>query len=89
MMQFYERLSNKLVIYDPLNRPILNDDEEDMGTTRDDLIKEINEMDQLNPNDLDIMISPDNQDLLEDLFEKKDKEVKTIYDEMQKEAQSE
>ena len=43
-------------------------------------------MDQLNSNDLDIMISPDNQDLLEDLFEKKDKEVQTICDDMLKEA---
>ena len=38
MMQFYDKLSNMLVIYDPLNRPILNDNDEDMGTNRDDFI---------------------------------------------------
>ena len=60
MTQFYEKLSNKLVIFDPLDREILNDDEEDMATKRDQLIQEIQEMEQLNPKDLDIMISPEN-----------------------------
>ena len=35
MMLFYERLAGKIVIYDPLNRPILDDDDCDMGTNRD------------------------------------------------------
>ena len=44
-------------------------------------------MEQLNAGDLDIMISPENQDLLDDLFDKKEKEVKIICDELQKAAQ--
>ena len=35
LLQFYERLASKLVVFDPLNRPILDNDEFDMGTKRD------------------------------------------------------
>jgi len=42
MMQFYERLASKIVIYDPLNRPILDDDDCDMSTNRDQFMMEIN-----------------------------------------------
>jgi hypothetical protein len=39
---FYERLASKIVIYDPLNRPILDDDDCDMSTNRDQFVMEIN-----------------------------------------------
>lgn len=81
---FYERLASKIVIYDPLNRAILDDDDCDMSTKRDQFIQEINQMEYLNANDLDIMISPENQDLLDELFDKKEKEVRQICDELQK-----
>lgn len=32
LLQFYERLASKLVVFDPLNRAILDDDEIDMAT---------------------------------------------------------
>ena len=86
MMQFYERLASKIVIYDPLNRPILDDDDCDMSTNRDQFMMEINQMEQLNGGDLDIMISPDNQDLLDELFDKKEKEVKNICDDLHKDV---
>lgn len=35
MLLFYDRLAKKMVLYDPLNRPILDEDDCDMGTTRD------------------------------------------------------
>jgi hypothetical protein len=60
MQQFYERLAGKLVIYDPLNRPILDDDDCDMSTNRDQFCREIEMMEQLNASDLDTMISPEN-----------------------------
>lgn len=41
LLQFYERLASKLVVFDPLNRAILDDDEFDMATKRDQLITEI------------------------------------------------
>ena len=69
MTLFYERLAGKIAIYDPLNRPILDIDECDMGTSRDQLLIEINGMEQLNAADLDIMISPENQDRLDELFD--------------------
>jgi hypothetical protein len=86
LLQFYERLASKLVVFDPLNRPILDDDEFDMATKRDQLITEINTMEQLNTRDLNVMMSPDRLDLLEDLFEKKEREVKDICDEQMKAA---
>lgn len=73
-------------MFDPLNRPILDDDEFDMGTKRDQLIMEINTMEQLNSKDLCVMMSPDRLDQLEDLFEKTEREVKDICDELMKEA---
>ena len=60
MAAFYERLANKLVLFDPLDRAILDDDEVNMATNRDQLVQEISQMELLNPNDLDVMISPDN-----------------------------
>ena len=60
MAAFYERLANKLVLFDPLDRAILDDDEVNMATNRDQLVQEISQMELLNPNDLDAMISPDN-----------------------------
>jgi ABC-type dipeptide/oligopeptide/nickel transport system ATPase component len=86
LFSFYERLASKLVVYDPLNRTILDDDEFDMGTKRDQLIMEINMMEQLNSKDLCVMMSPDRLDLLEDLFEKTEREVKDICDEQMKDA---
>lgn len=86
MTMFYERLAGKIAIYDPLNRPILDIDECDMGTTRDQLVIEINAMEQLNAGDLDIMISPENQDRLDELFDKQENEVKNICDEYIREA---
>lgn len=35
MLMFYDRLSKKMVLYDPLNRPILDENDYDMGTNRD------------------------------------------------------
>lgn len=67
-----------------MDRNILDDDEYDMGTKRDQLILEINMMEQLNAKDLNVMMNPDRYDLLEDLFEKKEKEVKDICDEQMK-----
>ena len=86
MMLFYERLAGKIVIYDPLNRPILDDDDCDMGTNRDQFMMEINQMEQLNAGDLDTMMSPENQDILEELFDKKEKEVKNICDDLLKDV---
>ena len=86
LLQFYERLASKLVVFDPLNRPILDDDEFDMATKRDQLITEINQMEQLNTRDLNVLMSPDRLDLLEDLFEKKEREAKDICDEQMKAA---
>ena len=86
LFNFYDLLASKLVVFDPLNRPILDDDEFDMGTKRDQLIMEINMMEQLNSKDLNVMMSPERLDQLEDLFEKKEKEVKDICDEQMKEA---
>ena len=43
-------------------------------------------MELLNADDLDIMISPENQDILDDLFDRKEKEVKTLCDELQRVA---
>lgn len=88
MTAFYERLTSKLVLFDPLDRAILDDDEVNMATNRDQLVQEISQMELLNPNDLDVMISPDNQDLLDDLFDKKEQEVKNTCDDMLKEAKA-
>lgn len=84
--QFYQRLASKIVIYDPLNRPILDDDDCDMSTNRDQFVMEINQMEQLNAADLDIMISPENQDILDEMFDRKEKEVKNICDDLTKEV---
>ena len=43
-------------------------------------------MEQLNTRDLNVLMSPDRLDLLEDLFEKKEREVKDICDEQMKAA---
>ena len=43
-------------------------------------------MEQLNAADLDIMISPENQDRLDELFDKQENEVKIICDDVIKEA---
>lgn len=43
-------------------------------------------MDPLDSNNLNIMISQKNQDLLEDLFQKKQNDINMICDEMQKQA---
>lgn len=43
-------------------------------------------MEQINTRDLNVMMSPDRLDLLEDLFEKKEREVKDICDEEMKAA---
>ena len=47
---------------------------------------EISMMEQLNSKDLSVMMSPDRLDLLEDLFEKTEREVKDICDDAMKEA---
>lgn len=43
-------------------------------------------MEQLNTRDLNVLMSPDRLDQLEDLFEKKEREVKDICDEQMKAA---
>ena len=43
-------------------------------------------MEQLNAGDLDTMMSPENQDILEELFDKKEKEVKNICDDLLKDV---
>ena len=75
-----------MILYDPLNRPILDEDECDMGTKREQFIREIQEMEPIDSSNLNIMISPHNQDILDELFQKRQNDINLTCDEMQKQA---
>ena len=71
---FYDKICGKLIVFDPLDRPIIERDddgkEQDWGTKRDAFLQLINELTPVNGKNLTISLSDYNINIIESMIDR-------------------